>query len=155
MTGMRRSCAIAISGLIASISLSRLAPSIICGLVKAFSMSITSSAGRSPKPIFKPKPRCLKNSLSLWDAASVMKLYPLWLGRVRPPHVTGEGAAHAGACGRRAHYASVGASLLPFGDICSGDRLDRQDLVFRQRLAIELVGNHFGCFQSCPRRDLR
>src|SRR6516164_7619820 len=51
--------------------------------------------------------------------------------------------------------ASVGASLLPFGDICSGDRLDWQNLVFRQLLAIEMVGNHLSCSQSCPGRDLR
>ncbi len=32
--------------------------------VKPFSMSMTISAGRSPKPIFTPKPRCLKKSSS-------------------------------------------------------------------------------------------
>src|SRR5262245_21858132 len=36
------------------------------GSVKAFTMSITITAGRSPNPIFWPKPRCLKKSSSLW-----------------------------------------------------------------------------------------
>src|SRR3954470_21351581 len=36
-----------------------------CGLVKALIMSMTIKAGRSPKPILRPKPRSLKNSSSL------------------------------------------------------------------------------------------
>src|SRR3954447_23334051 len=61
---MLRSCATSSSGFCAAISLSRLAPSGIFASVKPFSMSMTISAGRSPKPILMPKPRCRKKSSS-------------------------------------------------------------------------------------------
>jgi len=36
----------------------------MAGSVKPLTMSMTISAGRSPKPILMPKPRCRKNSSS-------------------------------------------------------------------------------------------
>jgi hypothetical protein len=44
----------------------RLAPSIRAGSVKALTRSTTRTAGRSPNPIVNPKPRCRKNSASLF-----------------------------------------------------------------------------------------
>src|SRR4051812_22368059 len=61
---MPRSWATSIIGFCAAICVSRLAPSGIEESVKPLIMSMTISAGRSPKPIFTPKPRCLKKSSS-------------------------------------------------------------------------------------------
>src|SRR5262245_31653538 len=50
---------------------------------------------------------------------------------------------------------SVGTSLFPLSDIGLGNRLHRQDLLLRQGLAIEVVGDHLGCLKPRAGRDLR
>src|SRR5262245_30236200 len=60
------------------------------------------------------------------------------------------------ASGRTAHAVfSVGTGLFPLGNIGLGDRLDRQDFLLRQRLAVEVVCDHPGCFKPSARGDLR
>src|SRR4051812_26134314 len=92
---MPRSCATSIKGFCAASWLSSGAPSGIVASVKPLSISMTINAGRSPKPILMPKPRCLKNSSSSLplvmpkflsiptpDAVGVAVLH-LWCDRVR------------------------------------------------------------------------
>src|SRR5919202_4828525 len=63
---------------VASISLSRLAPSGMEASVKPFMKSITTTAGRSPNPIRSPKPRDLKKaSISCSDCDMVRVLLSL------------------------------------------------------------------------------
>src|SRR5262245_5982345 len=60
------------------------------------------------------------------------------------------------ASGRTAYAVfSVGTGLFPLGDIGLGDRLDRQDLLLWQHLAVEVVCDHVGCFQPGAGGDLR
>src|SRR4029078_5051345 len=85
---MLRWCATASSGFCASISSSSLAASGIVLSVKPLSISMTISAGRSPKPILMPKPRSLKKSSS---ALPLVMLEPF---SVPPPHAVGMAVLH-------------------------------------------------------------
>src|SRR4029078_9379567 len=76
---MPRSWATSIIGFCAASCVSSGAPSGIVASVKPLIMSITISAGRSPKPILMPKPRCAKNSSS---ALPLVIVYP----SIPPPY---------------------------------------------------------------------